>query len=110
MITGRLVGSGSQAALSPTDLLGELLASEEEAQQAADDHGQHRQDEQPVLLADVLHSAPHFFQSQRHPPPAVCPGPLQNHQSNPLFHHLFSHKDPRTTCRHDGGSVRLGMM
>lgn len=65
----------------PTDLLRELLASEEEAQQAADDHGQHRQDEQSILLADILHPAPHFIQSHRHPPPpppTPPPGPECN--------------------------------
>lgn len=89
----------------PTDLLRELLASEEEAQQAADDHGQHGQDEQPVLLADILHTPPHFIQRHRHPPSTtnssswsrlrLCEAPLRQNppsfsttQKNPLFSHI----------------------
>ena len=49
-----------------THLFCEASRPQEEAQQAADDDGEHGQDEEPVLLAHVLHAQPHRVQSHRH--------------------------------------------
>lgn len=47
-----------------THLFREVFGSQEEAQQASNNHGQHWQDEEAVLLAHILHTAPH--RTQRH--------------------------------------------
>lgn len=58
-----------------TDLLGEATSPQEKSQKAADDHGQHRHDEQAVLLADILHPQPHGVQSHRHGTESPVSGP-----------------------------------
>lgn len=45
-----------------TNLFREVFGTQEESQQAADHHGQHRQDEEAILLAYILHPAPHGTQ------------------------------------------------
>ncbi len=47
-----------------TNLLREVFGAQKEAQQASDNHGQHWQDEEAVLLAHIFNTTPHL--TQRH--------------------------------------------
>lgn len=49
-----------------TDLLREAPRPQEKSQKTPDDHSQHRHDEEPILLAHVLHPHPHCVQSHGH--------------------------------------------
>ncbi len=46
-----------------TNLLREVFGAQKEAQQASDNHGQHWQDEEAVLLAHIFNTTPHLTQS-----------------------------------------------
>ncbi len=49
-----------------TNLLREVFGAQEEAEQTSDNNGQHREDEQAVLLTDPFHSHPHCIQRYGH--------------------------------------------
>lgn len=66
---------GRREGVGCTDLLGEAASPQEKSQKAADDHGQHRHDEQAILPADVLHPLPHSVQSHRHGAESPVSGP-----------------------------------
>lgn len=49
-----------------TNLLREVFGAQEKSQQTSDNNGQHREDEQAVLLTDPLHTHPHGVQRHGH--------------------------------------------
>lgn len=77
-VTSQRLGRGEDGegeGVGCTDLLGEAASPQEKSQKAADDHGQHRHDEQAILPTDVLHPLPHSVQSHRHGAESPVSGP-----------------------------------
>lgn len=64
---GRFLGRVLQCFVDRmTNLLREVLGAQEEAEKTSDNHGQHWEDQQAVLLTNSFHSHPHCIQRHGH--------------------------------------------